>query len=535
VTAPTPNGAVAPPPPPAPSGETSLVRGLRVLRERWWVIAASCVVCVALALIISARTEKQYDATARLLFRNSSLDQVIFGGTLNPTSSDPARDSFTNIALVTSNEVAADVKKKLNSPESPEQLISQVTVAEEENADIASVTARDPDPVLAARIANAFADSFVEYRRATDRKKIRASEDAIRTRLDQLPRKNGNGERRQLLITLQRITSIEALQTGGAEVVDHAVPSSTPATPRPKRDVVLALLFGLVLGIALAFFLDLLDQRLKRPEDFEEALGTRVIAAVPQRAFESRTQAERVAAFEPYRILRGAVDFRMLADDLRTLVVTGPSGGEGKTTVAVNLARAFAVAGQRVVLVEADMRKPAFAAHFALPHDAPGLTTVLAGEAAASETLRQSGTPGLETLYILPAGPLPSNAPELLESRSMHDLLEELGKFADLVILDAPPVLPVSDARILLDHPSIDACLVVVRAFKTSRNEARRANAVLEQHDREPLGLVVCGLKTAGNAAAPVYGSANGSGPRTRIRPSSLTRVASGGVATPSA
>ena len=253
--------------------DNSLVRAMRVIRERWWVIAACALLCVAVAVGLALRKEKQYDATAKLLFRNSSLEQVIFAGSLNPASSDPARDSFTNINLVSSNEVAGIARRRLKLNRSPEELIGQVTVAEESNADVASITARDPNPETAARIANAFADSFIAYRRTRDQQKIRASEDQIRVRLNQLPIRGGNGERKQLLATLQRITSIEALQTGGAEVVDRAVPPTVAATPRPKRDGILGVLFGLVLGVSLAFLLDLLDNRLKRPEDFQEAFS----------------------------------------------------------------------------------------------------------------------------------------------------------------------------------------------------------------------------------------------------------------------
>src|SRR4051812_49019557 len=160
--------------------ETSLVRAMRVIRERWWIIAASTILCVGVALGLAARQEKQYDATAKLLFRNSSLESVIYAGSLNPTSSDPARDSFTNINLVSSNEVAQLARTRLKVERSPEDLVSEITVSEEENADVAAITARDPDPVLSARIANAFADSFIAYRRARDVEKIRASEEQIR-------------------------------------------------------------------------------------------------------------------------------------------------------------------------------------------------------------------------------------------------------------------------------------------------------------------------------------------------------------------
>jgi capsular exopolysaccharide synthesis family protein len=197
---------------------------------------------------------------------------------------------------------------------------------------------------------------------------------------------------------------------------------------------------------------------------------------------------------EPFRILRNGLDFLALGGDVHIVMVTSAMPGEGKSTVAAGLARAAALAGQRVILVEADLRRPTFHEQFALPTDSRGLTNALVSGASARELL-QPVLNGMRGLSVLPSGPLPPNSAELLRSAAMDAVLRDLSEDADLVILDAPPLLPVADAQVLLDQPQIDACLVVGRAFKTTRDDVRRARSVLERHRLSNIGLVVNGLR----------------------------------------
>jgi len=168
--------------------------------------------------------------------------------------------------------------------------------------------------------------------------------------------------------------------------------------------------------------------------------------------------------------------------------------GEGKSTVAAGLARTMALAGEQVVLVEADLRRPTFHEQFQFDRDPRGLTNALVGGASIRD-LRRSALPGLRTLTVVPAGPLPPNPTELLRSPEMQAVLRELAEQVDMIVLDAPPLLPVADAQVLLDQPQVDACLVVARAFQTTREQARRARAILDRHPLRPVGLVVNGLR----------------------------------------
>jgi succinoglycan biosynthesis transport protein ExoP len=470
-----------------------LVAAARVLRERWPIIAALTVACLGIALAFSLSATKQYEASSSLLFRQSDLTSLIDPTGAANRSSDPQRDQGTNLLLVKSLVVSRRVKNQLKLAETPDALLNQITVTAEPDADILHITASDPDPVKAAQVANAFANQFVSYRAATDQGRIAKGEALLDQQLAQLP-PGDSAERTELNQAKQKVSALRAVTTGDAEVVDRASVPTVAASPSPKRDAVLGLMLGLVAGLSLAFLIDLFDRRVKSAEELESAYGLRALAGVPERRKDPTTARERQAVLEPFRILRNGLDFLALGGDVHIVMVTSAMPGEGKSTVAAGLARAAALAGQRVILVEADLRRPTFHEQFALATDSRGLTNALVSGASARELL-QPVLNGMRGLSVLPSGPLPPNSAELLRSAAMDAVLRDLSEDADLVILDAPPLLPVADAQVLLDQPQIDACLVVGRAFKTTRDDVRRARSVLERHRLSNIGLVVNGLR----------------------------------------
>ncbi len=465
----------------------------RIVGERWWVILLATVICGGAALGQALTATKQYEATAKLLLRKSSLSTAVVGTDVFPSSIDPQRDTTTDILLVTSGEVARAVKQSLRTGDSPSTLAGKVKVASEQNADVIDVTARDTTPVQAAGLANAFATQYVAFRRNADRQNILQGEQLLRQRLASLAPED-TADRTQLQAALQKLTTLEAVQTGNAEVVQRASVPGSPAAPKPKRDLLIGLLLGLGLGTALAFLLDYIDRRVKTPEEFERLYGLRSLVNIPQASFRARTPQTRGPAFEPYRILRSSLAFAAVDREVRMLLVTSSVLGEGKTTVAVNLARAAALSGEQVVLVEGDLRRPSFHEHFPIEQSVGGLTNAVIGGGSAREHI-QYDVLGIPNLGVLPSGPLPPSSAEILRSASMGVVLRDLTETAELVIVDAPPLLPVADAQILLDRPEIDSCLIVARTYFTKRDQIRRTRAVLDRHRVAPLGLAVTGLR----------------------------------------
>lgn len=469
-----------------------LVRTLRVLRERWWVVATAAILCTGAAVAYSLTATKEYTATSKLLFRQSNLPEQV-GGSSPPPDVDPEATKATNVLLVTTGEVAEAVRTRLRVGRSAEELTEQVTAESESNANVVNIAVTDPDARLAAEIANVWATEFVAYSRRVAREKVQEGQALIRQRIAALP-DDAETERASLREALSRLVLLESVQTGDADLLDRASVPSSPSAPNPRRDGAIALFLGIGLGIGLAFLLNVIDRRVKAIEDFEALYGFRALTSIPQRTRDPSTQRERQAALEPFRILRNGLGFLGAGAPIRVVLVTSAVPGEGKSTAAAGLARAAALAGQNVVLVEADLRRPTFHELFQLGDDRRGLTTALVGGTPVEQLLRPV-LPGLKTLRVLPAGPLPPNSAELLRSTEMSDLLRELLVEVDLVVLDAPPLLPVADAQVLLDNPHVDAGLIVARAYRTDRDDVRRARAILDRHPLRRFGLVVNGLR----------------------------------------
>ena len=468
---------------------SALVGAWRVLRERWWVVAVTALACIGLSVVLSATATKKYEATSKVLLRKSPLNSAAFGTDIFPSSVDPQRDAATNVLLVKSSEVAQGVKRALRLDKSADALRDEVTVQAEENADLVDVTARDRNPRLASRLANAFASQYVLFRQQTNREVIAQGVARLRQQLA-----NGAVDRATGEQALQRLTALESIQTGDALIIDRASVPDGPASPKPLRDGILAAILGIALGVGIAFLLDFIDRRVKTVEDFERLYGLRALVAIPQQAFRQRSPDMRSAGFEPYRILRSSLSFASVDRRVHVLLVTSAAQGEGKTSVAVNLARAAALSGQRVILVEADLRRPSFQRHLPLDPEAGGLTTAVVGDHAVGD-LVQYGLLGLQNLGVLASGPLPPGSAEIMRSRSMGDTLHQLSSEAELIVVDAPPLLPVADAQILLGRTEIDACLIVARAYFTKREQIRRTRSILEQQRVEPIGLTVTGLR----------------------------------------
>jgi capsular exopolysaccharide synthesis family protein len=474
----------------------SLAYLLRVVRRRWIVLVLSVAACVGIAIIASARSSKSYDSSSRVLFGTSRLSDAALQ--VDRSANDPEREAATNVLLARSEAVADNVRKKLGLSESTASLLEQVSAEAEENANIVRITVSDADPRRAARLAQTFAQEFIAFRAQGDVQSIQAAEDDLRAQLRSLPA--NSGERQALEDSLQRLTQLRALATGDARIISAAEVPTSPANAGPLQILVLAIVIGGALGLAGMFLLESVDRRISDIEGFEEGYQLRALTVVPQRAFRVQAMEARSAELEPYRILRTALEFARVTRPFRALLVTSAIQGEGKTTVAIDLAHAIALSGRPVVLVELDLRRPSFASHFDLPLRT-GVTTALLGRSPVSE-LVQRPVSNLEHFGVLAGGPLPPNPAELLEAPALDGILRELLEDEEVtLVLDAPPLLPVADAQVLLNQPAVDGCIVVAREGVTTRDQMRRARVVLDSHVVVPFGIVV-----TGHAARDVYG-----------------------------
>lgn len=278
----------------------------------------------------------------------------------------------------------------------------------------------------------------------------------------------------------------------------------TPTSPRPTLNLALGLLVGLAVGVGAAVLRETLDTSLKGAEAVQEQLGLPTLgligydAETPKRPLIVHSSPRSTRA-EAFRQLRTNLQFVDVDHPPRSIVVTSSLPQEGKSTATCNLAIALGQAGLRVVLVEGDLRRPRIGDYMGV-EAAVGLTDVLVGRAELRDVLQPWGSIDLR---VLPSGPTPPNPSELLGSHQMQGLLTRLEADADLVLIDAPPLLPVTDAAILATLAS--GAIMVVRAGKTSRDQARRAVEVLRSVDAHIYGVVMNMVPTKGPGAA-AYG-----------------------------
>ncbi len=293
-----------------------------------------------------------------------------------------------------------------------------------------------------------------------------------------------------------RIKELNVTEDVGAlniTILEVARPAIKPAKPQKSRIMAMALVLGLMLGVGGALLLDWKDQRMHSTDEIASLLGIPVLGTIPSiRGKETAATRGQYVSQKPtspiteaYKTVRTAVYFGVPGGEAKTLLITSPVPGDGKTTLVSNLAIAMAQAGQRTLIVDADFRKPRQHTIFGLSQE-PGLSNVLAGQIPSQEGIRPTG---VEHLDILCCGPVPVNPSELLNSRTFLQLIQKLSGEYDRVLFDSPPVMPVADARIL--GAICDITLLVLRAEKSTRKASEQALEGLRSVGSKVLGVIV--------------------------------------------
>jgi polysaccharide biosynthesis transport protein len=498
------------------TGDLDLRGYLRVVRRRKWIIMAATVLVAATALGVSLIQTPVYEGRAELLLQARSSETLF-----NPNTGarvDPARALDTEIQVLKSRPVRDLVEDRIgNAPE--------VTASGVGQTDVFVVKAESTDPERAAAIANAYADAYIDFRRTQQVNDLLQAAAQIQQKIDQLQGQiealettdttlrpgasaatdqniaQRNSLLQQQAVFLQKLDQLQvdaALKSGGAQLVTPAIAPIDPIRPTPERNTVLGLVVGLMLGVGLAFLFEFLDTTLKGKEDVERAVPglpiVGLIPALPNWKDERSTVVVSVSepkspAAEAYRSVRTSIQFMGLDKRIRVIQVTSPGQAEGKSTTISNLAVALANAGQRVVVVDADLRRPRLH-HFFGCDNAVGLTSVLVGDVDLPSALQPATD--VKRVHVLASGPIPPNPSELLATARMGQLLDTLSDHADIVLVDCPPVLPVTDATVLA--PKVDATVLVVRASKTHQGQLRRAVEVLAHVQAPLMGIVVNGI-----------------------------------------
>lgn len=502
--------------------ELSLRESLEVLRRRRFVVVLAIAVLVGAALLTSFLQTPVYSATAEVLLRPRSTESLF--DSANSQRVDPQRAIQTEIRILRSEPISEAVRNKLGFD-------ADISASAAGQTDIILVTAESTSPRRAADIANTYAATYIEVKQRQIIEEFLAAVDHIQAQIDDLQRQIDNATSDAARVTLtQRKTNFEAtrdelrldsqIRTGGAQQVSEAQVPTEPVRPKPVRNSIIALVLGMSLGVGLAFLIEFLDDTVKTKGDLERlAPSLPLLGLIPTVAWKDKAETRLIsltdpgsAAAEAYRTLRTAVHFLGMERPVQMVQLTSPSASEGKTTTLSNLAVAMARAGRRVVVVCCDLRRPRVHEFFGLRNDI-GFTSVLLGEVSLDEALQK--VPGVDRLFVLASGTLPPNPSELLTSKRAVDLLHSLRSDGSLVLLDSPPILPVTDGLVL--SRQVDATLLVAIAGGTTGKDAARALELLRQVDAPLAGVILNGVSEDGRYGY-AYGyytgniDANGSG-----------------------
>jgi len=431
---------------------------IRVIRKRWQIIVAVMLVVVAGAALATALSPNVYQAQTQLFVSTSGGSDT--GALLSGSNFTQQRvKSYANV--ITTPKVLDPVIEALQLKTTAAKLGDQITATVPLDTVVIAVDVTNADPRVAAQIADAVGKQFTK--------------------------------------TVADLESVTTGQSSPVKVSIVSVPTvpTAPISPKPTTNLALGVVLGLLLGLGLALLRDLLDTTIKSEKDCAEVTDATVIGGIgfdPEAAknpliVEVGPHSPRAEAF---RTLRTNLQFVDAANHPRSIVFTSSVPTEGKTTTTANLAITMAAAGARICVVEGDLRRPRLLEYMGMDGSV-GLTNVLIGQAELGDVLQQFAD---SSLYVLGAGAIPPNPSELLGSASMIATLKELESRFDVVIIDTPPLLPVTDAAVL--STIAGGTVVIVGAGRVDRDHLSRSLQSLETVQARVLGLVLNMIPTQG-------------------------------------
>jgi tyrosine-protein kinase len=478
-----------------PEEQEGLQRYVETIRERIWLIVTVVLVTTAIALLYVATATKMYDAEADLLVTPVSGDNPVLNSLgLIRESADPTRDVETASKLVTNTNVASRVKKALNSDRSPGSLLSSVKAEPVAQSNVVAVTASDSSPQGARNLANAFARQAAADRTAQLHQQVNQLIPQLQAQLEQggaaAPGQTSLGDQ------IAQLQTLRASPDPTMRVQTEATLPTGPSSPRPALSLLGGIIAGLILGVVAAFAAQVLDPRLRREPQLRRRYRLPILARIPkQPGTEEHPIAPRQissATGEAYRALRATLTGarRNKSGDGKVILVTGSSPSEGKTTTAINLATSLALAGNRVILIESDLRRPVLARVMGARPENGGVVSVLIENTTLAESLVPSATYG-PNLRMLLSDYEGGWIAELFSIPTAEQMIQDARRMADFVVVDSAPLNEVVDALPLALQS--DDVLIVVRLGITRLDKLTQLAELLAENGVRPVGFAVVG------------------------------------------
>lgn len=431
---------------------------LRVMRRNWLVVVAFTLIGVGSGAATSLMVEPTYTAETELFVAiqgSGSVTELQQGNVF----SQARVQSY--VKTVTTPIVLQPAIDSLGLATTPDQLAGNIKVSTDQNTVLVNIAVSDTSAVQSAAIAQAVADSLIKV-----------------------------------------VDDLEKPRTGGASpvklsIVRPAQAPAVPSAPNTKMAILAGLAAGAIVGSGVAVLRQSLDNRIRGEADLRQVTMSSLLGGITfdQQAAKQPLLTQSAAQSprsESFRQIRTNLQFAKASVTKKSVLVTSSVPGEGKTTTATNLALALASTGQAVCLIDADLRRPMVGDYLGLARHA-GLTTALLGESSLADLLQPWGR---DNLYVLTSGQIPPNPSELLGSESMQRLLQQLEQKFDAIVIDAPPLLPVTDAAVLAQH--VGGVVLVVGTHVIRKQQLIKSLSSLEMVSAKILGLVLNQLPAKG-------------------------------------
>ena len=486
-----------------------------LIKRWWWLILIVTLLAAALSYVISTFfIAPVYEARTLLLIQPPDSKNSDYSSLM---TSEKLANTYSQ--LMTTRPVLLDVINRLNMVTTLEALQKSIAIRTIPNTQLIEVKVKQYDPNLAAQIANTLATVYIEQHQAMQAYRYKESKQRIATQLAQLDAQSKDtkamldsiannpdkqtekdilqmllGQYRQnytnLLQIYEEIQLAEMGATSNIVQMENAYPPDRPISPKVLTNTILAAIAALVVTIGVIFLVEALDNTFKKSDQVTQKLKLPVLGSIsghtPEPGKPIAIGQPRSHVAEAFRSLRTSIQFASVDLPLSSLLITSPMLGDGKTTIASNLAIVIAQSGQKVILIDADLRRPRLHTLFAL-RNRPGLSRMFVqNDLPFSEVLQPTEVPGLS---VIPAGYLPPNPLELVGSERMMEVLMQARDMADMVIIDAPPITAVSDAVVLSKR--VDAVLLVISVGKTQIEASLETMDQLNRAGARVIGAVL--------------------------------------------
>ncbi len=474
---------------------SSFKRYVGTVVEHAWLVVLCVVVCVAGTAVYVATAPRKYQATADMLISPIPADTTtLVGLPVLFSSGNQTTDVLTASSLITTPQVAATVVNTLGLKESPGALLGNVTATPVGASNLVAVTATASSAAEAQRIANAFPAAVIATREAALHDAIAAILPSLQAQAAKLPRAL-RGQPGTVTDQLDQLETLATRPDPTMTLVAPAVLPTSPYTPRVKLSILAGLFGGLILGICAAFAYQALDPRLRREEELRDLFRIPILAEIPRERSRGSGRRQPIlptelsfGALEGYRTLRTTLTARA-GGRPRAYLMTGSSPAEGKTTSAIGLAAALAQGGSRVILIEADLRRPTIALALDLPVRY-GTEDVITGHVELSEALTTTKFDGWPLQVLAVAEPGTALA-DRLSPAVAKQLVEQSLELAEYVVIDSPPITDVIDALPLA--AVADEVLIVARLGESKLSKLSRLQDILGNQGILASGFVLVG------------------------------------------